>query len=214
MSDAELLAILLRTGDRSRSVLDLAGALLSECGGNLIRLSNMELDEICRIKGIKKDKAATVMAAFELGRRFLTEVADTLKISVSTAADVYRAVIPSLKGLTHEECWVLYLNRARYILGRERMSTGGSWSTTIDVRDIIRSALKRKAGCIILVHNHPSGNPEPSGDDIQATGDLKRAASMMGILLLDHVVVCDDCYYSFNDEIVEYAPTAPYAAWP
>jgi len=213
LSDTELLAILLRTGNRSVSVMDMAHELLSACDGNLIRLFNMDMESMCACKGIKRDKAVTVRAAFELGRRFLNESSGVLKIPITTAEDIYRMMIPALKGLMHEECWVLYLNRARFVIKKERMSSGGGCSTTMDLRDIIKSALSQKAYAIILVHNHPSGNPEPGREDIRQTDALKKAAASMDIQLLDHVVVCDDCYFSFCDERISYL-TAPCEALP
>ena len=109
-------------------------------------------------------------------------------------------MIPLLKGLDHEECWILLVNKAQKAIGRRQMTRGGSASTTIDIKDILRAALDQGAQGIILVHNHPSGNPLPGAADIAETKALQKAARPMDLTLLDHVIVCDSCYYSFTDD--------------
>lgn len=199
---AELLAILLRTGTTNDNVIDISHRLLSMAGGSLLRLSSFQRSELCSLPGIKDNKAVTLMAAFELGRRYMAESSYLPSEPVTTADAVYKMMIPYMKGLAHEECWIVPLNSSQLPLGRIRMTTGGGDSTTIDVRDIIRKALDVHAKSLILVHNHPSGNPEPGVADIQETKALKAAAESMDLLLLDHVVICDDCFFSFADERV------------
>lgn len=196
----ELLAILLRTGTREHNVLDLAQELLASAGGSLIRLSSTPLDALCRIPGIKRDKAATLLAAFELGRRFLSEASWLPSTPLTQPEQAYRMMIPLLKGLEHEECWVILLNKAQLPIGKERMSLGGSDSTTIVVKDILKRALECGAHGLVLVHNHPGGDPRPSAGDIACTRQLQKAARMMDISLLDHVIIADDSYYSFTDD--------------
>lgn len=213
MSNAELLAILLRTGTARHGAVDLAGKLLERSSGSLTRLADMSLQELSETDGVKTAKAVGICAAFELGRRFISEGAALRKTAVTDARDVFELMLPKLKGLSHEECWILLLNRARYLTHRCRMSSGGGGATVMDVRDIIAKALQHKASAIIMVHNHPSGNPRPGNADLQQTEALRRAADSMDIALLDHVIVCDDCYYSFCDNEVS-GPISPCADAP
>ena len=200
LGTAELLAILLRTGTPRANVLDIAHQLLSAADGSLLKLSALPRDALCAIPGIKKDKATTILAAFELGRRFLDEASWLPKEPVTTPERVYKIMIPLLKGLDHEECWVLFLNKAQRLIARERMTRGGSDATTIDVKDILRKSLDHGARGIVLIHNHPSDNPLPGQADIAMTKALQKAARSMDLFLLDHVIVCDSCYYSFTDD--------------
>ncbi|MBQ9548876.1 MAG: DNA repair protein RadC [Bacteroidales bacterium] len=202
LSNGELLAILLRSGTRSESVLDLAQRLLSAAGGSLTRLSTLSAEALCRLPGIKKDKSASVRAAFELGRRLMAEASAPAGQPVLSARSVYEQMLPVLKGRQCEECWVLFLNHARLVTGRERISEGGLTATTVDCRPILRRALEQGATALILVHNHPASNPEPSKEDVAVTQALRKAASAFDIVLLDHVVVSDDSFYSFRDERV------------
>lgn len=210
LGNAELLAVLLRTGTRtgtgesavSESAIDIANKLLNLAGGSLLRLAYMSAAEISSVPGIKQGKAVSIIAAMELGRRFMAESPGLTKIPLTDAGMVYDLMRPHLKGLTHEECWIVMLNNARYVTGKKMMTQGGTSSTAIDVKDIVRQALDAKASAIILVHNHPSGNPRPGKADMDETLALKQAAEAMDMLLLDHVIVCDDCYFSFSDEKV------------
>ena len=187
LSDGELIAVLLRSGSRTDSALDLSQRLLA-----MSRMSS--------IPGIGSVKVASVLAAFELGKRFLAEGSCIQKKPVVTSRMVYDIMIPSLKGLKHEECWVLLLNDSNYLLSKVRVTSGGGRSTVIDVRQVVRLALDRSASGIILVHNHPSGNPHPSEADITQTDSLHKASGACGLELLDHVVVCDDSFFSFSDD--------------
>lgn len=204
LSNAELLAVILRSGTRELGALDLAQTLYSSAGGSLVALSSFTLDRLMSIPGIKSSKALSLMASFELGRRMIME-RGTGRVPLTGASGVYAYFRPRMKGLKHEECWVLFVNRSNFITGSLRMSQGCDDSTTIDNRTILREALIHHAGAIVLVHNHPSGNPLPGKADVEATASLKEAAEAMDILLLDHVIVCDDCYYSFCDEAVSNA---------
>ena len=200
LGNAELLAILLRTGTRDRNVLDLGQQLLASMDGSLLKLSGSTADQLCRIPGIKSDKAATLLAAFELGRRFLAEASWLPAEPITTPDQIYRIMIPLLKALDHEECWILLVNKAQKLIGRRQMTRGGSGATAIDIKDILKAALDQGAQGIILVHNHPSGSPLPGPADIAETKALQKAARPMDLVLLDHVIVCDSCYYSFTDD--------------
>ena len=202
LSNAELVAILLRTGTGRMNVVDVARELLKSAGNKLTAIMTMPQEKMCEIEGIGRSKAVTVAAAFELGRRCALESAVEHKDSITNPKAVYRIMIPELKSLDHEECWGLFLNRANYIIGREKLSSGGIDSTVIDTKTIARKALEKKATSMIIVHNHPSGNPTPGTSDIRETRRLKTALETLGISLTDHVIVSEDSFYSFADEQV------------
>lgn len=204
LGNAELVAVLLRTGSRSCSALEVAQQLLSRCGGSLIRLSRMTVTELSRTDGVGTYKALAIASALELGRRFVAEGSALDKNPVTASSDVFRLMLPRLKGLEREQLWVVLLNKAKYVISTQQLSNGSTDSTTIDPRDVVLYALQSKAAAIVLVHNHPSGNPQPSKADIAQTADIKKAASTMDICLLDHVIICDDCFYSFADDSVTY----------
>lgn len=200
LSNAELLAIMLRTGTGEMNVVDLARELLRTAQGRINEVSAMTLEKLCSIKGIGPGKAVTIAAAFELGRRASAEQVVHDRRTISAPHDVFRLMLPYLRGLDHEECWVLFLNRANYVIGKERMSVGGLESTVMDTKTILRRAIERKASGVILVHNHPSGSAMPGQADIIRTGALKKALQACEIQLIDHVVIAEDSWYSFADE--------------
>lgn len=201
LGNAELLAILLRTGSGNKNVLEMSHELLA-AAGSLTELSAMSIDKMQAIGGIGKNKAATVSAAFELGRRFAAEGSRSPCRAITNASQIFSIMLPVLKGIDHEECWILYLNRANHILYKEKASTGGLSSTTIDTNSILRKAIEKKADGIILVHNHPSGNPQPGKADVVETERLKKAAETFSISMLDHVIISDSGYYSFADQMI------------
>lgn len=201
LGNAELLAILLRTGSGNKNVLEMSHELLA-AAGSLTELSAMSIDKMQAIGGIGKNKAATVTAAFELGRRFAAEGSRSPCRAITNASQIFSIMFPVLKGIDHEECWILYLNRANHILYKEKVSTGGLSSTTIDTNSILRKAIEKKADGIILVHNHPSGNPQPGRADVVETERLKKAAETFSISMLDHVIISDSGYYSFADQMI------------
>ena len=200
LSNAELLAIMLRTGTGKSNAVDLAREMLKGAGGTLNSVSAMPLERLCAFNGIGPGKAATVVAAFELGRRAFSEQNSTSNRTVSNPKDVYRMMIPHMKSLDHEECWAVFLNRANVLIDKEMMSSGGLESTVIDCKMIVRRAIEKKASGLILVHNHPSGSAMPGTADIRQTEILKKALATCDISLIDHVVVASDCFYSFADE--------------
>ena len=200
LSEAELLAVLLRSGTRECGAVDLANKLLALTEGSLVRLFSMTLPELKQISGIGSEKACSVMAACELGRRFLEEEVKNDSTPLNTARRVYELMIPSMKGMTHEEFWVLFLNKQNRLLAKQKLSSGGLDSTVIDNRMVMQAALQRNAAAIILVHNHPSGDPKPSHGDITMTQELNKACKSFGIHLLDHVVLSDSSFFSFADD--------------
>ena len=200
LSNAELLAIMIRTGTGRMNAVDVARALLAQAEGRLNSIADMSMEKLCSVDGIGPSKAVTIAAAFELGKRCAMELSVPEKVSVSSPKVVFRMMLPLLRGLDHEECWAIFLNRANFVLGKERMSVGGLESTVVDVKAILRRALERKASGVILVHNHPSGSAMPGQADIKQTGVLKKALQTCEIHLIDHVVIAEDSWYSFADE--------------
>ena len=204
LSNAELLAILLRTGTGKMNVIEVARELLASAGGKLNNIMAMSPLKMCQTDGIGMSKAVTVAAAFELGRRCALEPIVDSRNSITNPKDIYRLMSPELRGIDHEECWGIFLNRANYIIGKECFSKGGLDSTVMDVKTIVRKALENRATSVIIVHNHPSGNPMPGTNDIRETGKLKKGLETCGIDLTDHVIIAEDSFYSFADEQVTY----------
>ena len=186
LSDAELLAILIGSGNTEESAVELMRRLLLSCDNNLNSLAKWEVCD-------------TVMAALELGkRRKLQNIQERPRISCSR--DIYDIFQPVMCDLEQEEFWVLLLNQATRLIDKVRISTGGIDGTYTDVRTILREALLQRATQIAVVHNHPSGNIQPSQPDRTLTEHIRRAADTMNIRLIDHVIVCEDKFYSFADE--------------
>ena len=200
LSDTELLAILLRGGTPKESALGIARTLLGLTDGRLSALFNMGAEKMMQVPGVGECKAATLLAAMELGRRYLQEESTVVKKPVVTSRMVYDLMIPLMKGLDHEECWVMYLNRGNRLISRERVSSGGLSATVLDVKMILKRALAKLASSIILVHNHPSGNRKPGKDDIIQTRQLTDAAKLCDIQLMDHIIIAGTTYYSFADD--------------
>ena len=199
LSDAELIAILLHSGSRNESAVELSKRLLSQTGDNLVELSRMGINDLIKFKGIGEAKAVTIVAALELGRRRReAEVAARQKISSSR--DVFEFMQPVLADLKHEEFWVILLNRANRILKKIPISEGGLSGTLADPRRIFGAALDNSATSIILCHNHPSGAVKPSEADIKLTRKLKEGGILLEIQVLDHVITGETSYFSFADE--------------
>ena len=199
MSDAEIIAILIGSGTKNQSALELSRQLLFASKNNLYELGKLSLDEITRIKGIGNAKAIMIIAALELGRR--RKYADPAdKVHVRSSKDIFEFYQPILADLPHEELWVMLLNRSNRMIENIRISKGGVSGTVIDSRIILNRALARLASGIIICHNHPSGNPEPSKADIAITDKIESAAKTMDIRLIDHIIIADTEYYSFSDD--------------
>ncbi len=199
MSDAELIAILLGSGTRTHSALDLAKQILIENNNNLIELSRKTPSQLQRINGIGEARSMLLTAAMELGRRReQTEVPERLKIE--TSKDLYRLMKPKLAHLPHEEFWVAAINRASCIIATRRISAGGITETTADVRIMLQFVLEMQAPAMAVFHNHPSGNLRPSEADIKLTKKLSQAGAWMNIVLIDHLIIGERGYFSFADE--------------
>ena len=203
LSNAELLAILLRTGTGKMNVLEVAREILREADGRLTEVAGMAVERLCYVDGIGPGKAVTVAAAFELGKRVAVEDGVDKMPQMDSPHRVYMNMLPQLRDIRHEECWVVLLNYANRLICKEMVSKGGMDSTSVDKRVILRRALDRKASGIILVHNHPSGSPYPSVEDIRQTRELGKALASCDLHLVDHVIVAGRSYYSFSDERME-----------
>lgn len=198
LSDAEILAILISSGTRKKSAVDLGRELLNMVGNNLNSLGKLTVPDLKKIHGIGPARAVTIAAALELGRRRkLAEVPEILQIKSSQ--DVAAVFQPLLSDLSHEEFWVLFLNRSNRVIDRMKISQGGISGTVTDVRIIMKKAVEYLASGIIVCHNHPSGNLNPSEADSKITQKIKEAGNLMDIQLLDHIIISDKDYYSFAD---------------
>lgn len=199
LSQAELLAILISTGTKSKSAIDLAREILKKCGDDINHLAKMSVKELVKVDGIGKAKAISIVAAIELGgRRQIAEVKQ--KKSIGHSKDIYELFKPKLADLMHEEFWVLLLNQGLKIIGERQVSEGGMASTAVDARKIFRLAIDEGAASIALAHNHPSGSLKPSNEDILLTNRLKEAGKLLDVKVIDHVIVAETGFYSFADE--------------
>ncbi len=198
LSDAELLAILIGSGTRNHSALDLARELLAMAGNSLGDLGRLSAGEIRKIRGVGEAKAVTIAAALELGRR--RKIAETGENpQIRSSSDVYNIMCPVMEDLPHEEFWILFLNRANRVTGRMKISQGGVSGTVTDVRIVMKKAIESLASGLVICHNHPSGNNSPSDSDIRITQKIKEAGALMDIQLLDHLIIAGKDYYSFAD---------------
>lgn len=198
LSDAELLAILIGSGNRQKSAVELSKEILNLSNNNLNQLGKCRIDELMEIKGIGMAKAITIVAALELGRR--RKESDALKAyKVQCSKDAYRYMLPKLEDLDHEEFWVMCLTSRNEVMSHFLVSRGGVASTVVDHKMIFAKALKQMAPRIMLFHNHPSGNPRPSAADKQMTYDVVAAGKLLDIQVIDHIIVGDKTFYSFAD---------------
>ncbi len=199
LTDAELLAILIGSGNTEETAVELMRRVLASCNHNLNELGKLTVEDLCTFKGIGPAKAISICAASELGkRRKLSEVTERNQVTCST--DVYNLMHPLMCDLPTEECWVLLLNQSNKVIDKVKISSGGISETSVDVRCVLREALIKRAVSIILCHNHPSGNTRPSKEDDKLTSKMRQAGEYMNINLADHLIVCDGHYYSYVDE--------------
>jgi len=198
LSNAELLAILIGSGNRTESAVDVSKRILNRFSNNLNTLGKTSIVELCKIKGIGNAKAISIMAALELGRR--QKQHDSEKQQITCSKDCFEALYPQLSNLNHEEFWCLFLNRANMIIATEKISQGGISGTITDIKIIAKKAIEYLATSIIVSHNHPSGNLTPSSEDKAVTNKIKKACETLDINLLDHLIISDQKYYSFADE--------------
>ncbi|KDN55383.1 RadC family protein [Flavobacterium seoulense] len=199
LSDAELIAILIGSGNRNESAVDLSKRILSSVDNNLNALGKLSLQQLMNFKGIGEAKAISIIAAMELGRRRRAE--DVIELTKITSSKmVFEIMQPIIGELPHEEFWILYLNNSNKVLSKMQQSKGGITGTMVDVRLVFKTALELGATAIILCHNHPSGTLVPSDADKQITKKLKQAGESLDVKVLDHLIVTETKYYSFVDE--------------
>ena len=198
LSDAELLGILISSGTKNKSAVDLGRELLARVNNNLNSLGKLTIADLTKIHGIGNARAVTIAAALELGRRRkLAEIPEVVQIKCSKdVADIFQ---PILSDLLHEEFWILFLNRSNRVINRMKLSQGGISGTVTDVRMVMKKAIEYLASGIIVCHNHPSGNLNPSESDSKITQKIKEAGNLLDIQLLDHLIISDKDYYSFAD---------------
>jgi DNA repair protein RadC len=199
LSDAELLAILIGSGSKNESAVEVCKKVLSKAGDNLNELGRFSVNQLMEVKGIGQVRALTIVAALELGRRRRSsEALEKKKISSSTS--VFELMQPKIGELPHEEFWILYLNNSNKVIQELSLSKGGITGTLVDVRLAYKQALNLGATATILVHNHPSGNLNPSAADKQLTQKFKTAGESLDIKVLDHLIITESSFFSFADE--------------
>lgn len=200
LSDTELLAILIGSGNRKESAIQLAQRILSSTGYNLNALGKLSINDLTReFKGIGTAKAVTISAALELGKR-RRQSDSPARPSIRSSREAWQLLYPDLCDLPHEELWILLTNRSGRVIDKLKISQGGVSETTADLRIILKAAIQALAAGIILCHNHPSGNLRPSQHDDTLTQRLQKAAQLLEISLLDHIILSDNAYYSYADE--------------
>jgi len=198
LSDAELIAILIGSGSRNESAVELSKRILASVDNNLNALGKQSLQQLMSFKGIGEAKAISIAAAMELGRRRRDEETVDLK-RITASKTVFDIMQPIIGELTHEEFWIIYLNNSNKVIYKTQLSKGGMTGTVVDVRIVFKTALEHNAVGMILVHNHPSGTLIASEQDKQVTRQLKMAGHALDIKVLDHVIVTEHSYYSFAD---------------
>lgn len=199
LSDAELLAILIGSGNKNETAVELSQRILFSVKNNLNSFGRLTIAELIKnFNGIGEAKAITIVAALELGKR--RKLSETEKqATITSSQDVFDLFQPLLGDLRHEESWALLLNNSNKVIKKTQVSKGGIIGTVIDIRLIIKEAIEALATKLILVHNHPSGNNQPSAEDDNITRKLKDAGNLLDVLLIDHVIVCDKSHYSYRD---------------
>lgn len=198
LTDSELLAILLGSGSRNQSAVDLAKMILASVNNNLLELSKLSIKDLMKFNGVGDAKAITIVAALELGnRKRSSEVLQ--RAVIRSSKDVFDYFNPKMADLQHEEFWIMTINRANRIKRTYCVSEGGVAGTVVDPRRIFKLAIEDQASGIVLCHNHPSGNLNPSEEDRKITRKLKEAGLVLDIPVLDHVIVCETKYFSFVD---------------
>jgi len=199
LSDAELIAILIGSGNREESAVELSKKILSSIDNSLNELGKLKVNDLTKFKGIGEAKAISIITALELGRRRRLEEA-LEKPKISSSKSVFDVMQPIIGELQHEEFWIIFLNNANKIQLKTQMSKGGITGTLVDTRLIFKRALELAATGLILCHNHPSGTLKPSTSDINLTNKIKKGGDVLDIKVLDHIIITEKKYYSFADE--------------
>ncbi|WP_425392838.1 RadC family protein [Ekhidna sp.] len=199
LSEAELIAILIGSGNTEQTAVELSQHILSQCEYNLANLARLSVKDLQKFKGIGEAKAISIVAALELGRR-RKESEPSKKIKITSSHDAFQVLQGDMMDLNHEEFWLLLLKRNNEVIKKEMLSRGGVSGTVVDAKIIFKRALEETASGLILAHNHPSGNLKPSQEDINLTKRLKEAGRSLDISILDHLIITDHSFFSFADE--------------
>lgn len=199
LSESELIAILIGSGNSRQSAVDLSKEILDSVGNNLIELSKLSIDQLMKFNGIGEAKAISIMAALELGNR-RRQAEALINESIKSSRSAYEYIYPYLSGLDHEEAWIILVNRRNNVLRCRNISTGSTTASLVDPKIVFRFAIETP-GCtgILLFHNHPSDDPSPSTQDNMLTDQLKKISKLMEITFVDHLIVCNNSYYSYAD---------------
>jgi DNA repair protein RadC len=199
LSDAELLAIIMGSGNREDSAVELGRKILDSVGNNWHNLSLLQISDLIKFKGIGEAKAISIATALEIGRRRAAQEVPE-KIQINSSADLFKVLQPFLGDLQTEEFWVVFLNQSNRILGKSRLSSGGINQSVVDVRILFKSAIENFATGIVIAHNHPSGNLKASQEDLKITKQISDGGKILNIQLLDHLIITQNSYLSFADE--------------
>lgn len=199
LTDAELIAILIGSGNKTETAVDLSKRILKFYQNDLARLAKIEVKELSKFKGIGEAKAVTIIAALELGRRRKEMVSDGPR-KITSSKDVFEVMRAEFADLLHEEFWVLSLNRAHFVVNKHLVSKGGFSGTVVDPKVIFKIAFEHNASSLVLAHNHPSGNLKPSESDVQITKKLIKAGSVLDLPIIDHLIIGDGTFISLADE--------------
>lgn len=204
LSNAELLAILLRSGAPGKTVIDVAKEVLNIAGNKLTTLSRLDYSDLSQIKGLGSAKATTLMAALELGWRMQGEISSSKELILNSSTTIFNYMSPLLADLDHEEFWAIYLSTRNKVIARQRIATGGQTETSVDPRILFRGALENKAVRLVLLHNHPAGSLQPSTADRKLTQQMKEAGKIMQIDVIEHLIIAigpkgQPDYFSFRD---------------
>ncbi len=199
LSEAELIAILLGSGNKKQTAVELSQHILNHCQNNLASLARLSVKDLQKFKGIGEAKAISIVAALELGRR-RKESEPVKRMKIGSSKDAFELLSSDLIDLPHEEFWMILLKRNHEVIRKEMISRGGISGTVVDAKIIFKRALEESTSAIILAHNHPSGNLSASKEDIRLTSKLKEAGKALDIPILDHIIITDQNYFSFADQ--------------
>ncbi|SIS58518.1 DNA repair protein RadC [Kaistella chaponensis] len=199
LSDAELLAIIMGSGNREESAVELGRKILDSVQNNWHNLSLLQISDLMKFKGIGEAKAISIATALEIGRRKASQEVPE-KIQISSSSDLFKVLHPFLGDLQTEEFWAVFLNQSNRIVGKSRLSAGGINQSVVDVRILFKTALENLATGVVIAHNHPSGNLKPSQEDLKITKQISEAGKILNIQMLDHLIITQNSYLSFADE--------------
>ncbi len=199
LTDAELFAIILGSGTHESNVLQLARDIIESYDNDLNRLMKSDIYDLMKHKGIGYAKAVTIVAAIEFVLRGISRNESSKQQVIKNSDDIFKVMKPIIGFIDHEEFWVIYLNRGLKIISKKMISQGGLFATVIDQKNIIRIGMELKSSVMVLAHNHPSGNPSPSKEDIALTNKMIEACKVFDIQVIDHVIICSNDFYSFAD---------------